>query len=260
MSIIIESALTNPDYARICYSNIARSATITASSETSGFEAENVQNALTWNFWRPTSVAATIVFDLGTAQDVDYCGIAAHNCGTKGNTITIAYSSNNSTWTNVDDTTPTDDSVILFLFTQRNYRYWRITISGGTAPDIGVIYLGTQLTMQRSTYGGHTPITLSKKTSVRPQKSEGGQWLGRSKIRQGAQTNLAFKNLTASWVRTYFEPFIDSAIDYPFFFAWRPTSYTDEVAYCWTAGDISVGNSGQADLMDTSFAVDGMLE
>jgi hypothetical protein len=260
MSLVLEAALSGGNDPIICYNNISSDATLTASTEDTDFDVENVQNNLTWNFWRPTAQPSDIEFDLGSSQAVSYCGIAAHNCGTQGNTITLAYSDNGSSWTDVDNTTPSDDSVIVFLITERSHRYWRLTFSSGSVPTVGVVYFGTQLVVERRIYSGHSPLTLSKKTVIRPQKSEGGQWLGRSKIRQGAQTTISISNLGASWFRTNFEPFINDAIDYPFFFAWRPTTYTDEVGYCWTTGDIVPVNNGQAGLMNVSFTVDAILE
>ena len=170
------------------------------------------------------------------------------------------YQSSTGSWTTIDSTTPTDNSPIVFLFDSVSSSQYRMQFTGGSVPGVGVIYMGTALVGQRAIYGGFTPITMSKKTVLRPQKSEGGNWLGRSKIRQGVQFNIAMKNLTASWVHTSFKPFINDVIDYPFFFAWRPTSYPSEVAYCWTAKDIQPRNTGQADLMEVSFTVDGKIE
>ena len=257
--IVIQNPLSYPNYPRIAYQNFVSSATLTASSAATGFAANNLKNPLTWNFWRPSSVTATMEFNLGAVRTVDYCGIAAHNCGTKGNTITLEYWDGDS-WVTIDTHVPTDDSVILFLFDPILAQVFRLSISGGTAPTISTVYMGQALVSQRSMYVGHTPITLNQKHVVRPQRSEGGQWLGRSVIRQAAQANIALKHLTAAWVRTYLEPFIESAVNYPFFFAWRPTEFPAEVGYCWTGDDIVPQNTGPRDLMSVAFTVDGIIE
>lgn len=261
MTVVIDGTLTNPNYPRFGYSNLSRTATVTASSEATDFDATNVQNGLTWNFWKPTTQNSYLDFAFGSSTTINYVGIAAHNMGTQGNTVLIQRANGTSpeTYTTIDSHTPTDDSVIMFLFDDVSNTDFRISITGGSVPSIGVVYMGDVMVSERPFYGGHTPITLSKKTVVRPQKSEGGQWLGRTKIREGAQTSITINNLSAAWVRSTFSDFIDSAIDYPFFFAWRPTSYPAEVAYCWTAGDITASNTGQADKMQTSFNVDALL-
>lgn len=262
MAVIIDSALTNPDHPRICYNNLSAAATVTASTEASGFAKENVQNALTWNFWQPTTQTSFLEFDFGSPTAIDYIGIAGHNCGTQGNTINIQYWDGLSpgSWVTIDTTTPTDDSVILFLFASSNHQIFKVEFTGGSVPNVASIFMGNQLTMQRTIYGGHSPVTMSKKTVIRPNKSEGGQWLGRSTIRQSAIVNAEFKNLTASWFRANFEPFMNDAIDDPFFFAWRPTTYPTELAYCWTGGDLTASNMGQADLMQVSLSASARLE
>lgn len=266
MTIEISGTLANPDNPRICYNNLAKDASVTVSTETTGFVGTNTQNALTYNFWKPTALPATIEYDIGTQTTVDFCGIAAHNLGTSGCTVTLQYDDGMSpaSWVTIDSQAPSDNSIILFLFDSIASNKFRLLVeavdSNSTVPALGVVYLGQQLAMPLEMYGGHTPITLSKTTVVRPQTSEGGQWLGISKIRQGAATTIDFSNLTASWLRSNFKPFMDDAIDNPFFWAWRPTSFTSEVAYCKTNGDIAPSNTGQADLMQVSFSVNGRLE
>lgn len=261
MAVIIDSVLANPNNPVIAYADIASTATLTESSEAAGFAAENVQNSLTYNFWKPTSQNSYIEFDFGSSKTIDYIGIAGHNCGTQGNTINIYYwdGASPGSWVLIDTTAPTDDGIILFLFASSSHQIFKAEFVGGGVPSVAVIHMGARLTVERRIYGGHTPVTLAKQTVIRPQKSEGGQWLGRSIVRQGASTSVALNNLTASWFRTNFKPFMDSAITNSFFFAWRPTAYSTEVAYCWTNGDIKPSNMGQANLMQVSFKVDARL-
>lgn len=261
MTVEISGTLTNPDFPYICYNNLVKDATVTVSSEATGFEGTNTQDPQTYNYWQPSSVTATIDYTIASTS-MNYCGIASHNMGTKGNTVTIQYSNQDSpeTFTTIDSQVPADDSVILFLFDSVASTKFRVQISGGTVPNIGNIFFGQRLESERSIYGGHSPVTLNKRTVIRPQTSEGGQFLGRSIIRNGAQTNIDIQNMTAAWVRLSLKPFIDDAISNPFFFAWRPTTYPAEVAYCWSQADIVPNNNGKAGLMDVSFSVDARLE
>lgn len=263
MTIEISGTLTSPNNPRLCYNNLTKTATVTTSTAASGFAGTNTQNALTWNFWKPTALPATIEYNIGSSTSVNFCGIAAHNLGSSSCIVSVE-KWNGSTWDVIDTQTPADDSPILFLFDSVSATKYRLNISDADTdavmPSIGVVYFGQQLVMERPIYGGHSPITLSQKNVIRPQKSENGQWLGRTVVRQGAQTNIAFKNLTASFIRNSFKPFMESAINYPFFFAWRPTSYPAEVAYCWTAGDMQPSNQGQRDLMEVSFAIDAIID
>jgi hypothetical protein len=151
-----------------------------------------------------------------------------------------------------------DDSAIMILFPLVNESLVTLeVISADTATvEIGVVFVGRALQMQRPlTYAGHTPITLSAQTVINPAKSDGGQFLSREIIRRGLTGSASFKNLEPSWVRLYFMPFVETAKSKPFFLAWRPVDYPDEVAYCWTSGDIAPSNSGTRKLMDVSLDV-----
>ena len=257
--------LTHP---RIGYENLLRGddCTISTSSADIDHEGESVITGLTWDYWKPTATPAIIAFTFDEAKDVDYCGIAAHTLDTTGCAIELQYldSSSPAAWVSLGIVQPqptNGNGVIMFLFDEVSSNIWRLIITGGTAePVLGVVYLGKTLEVERRLYGGHTPITLSKKTTIKPNKSEGGQWLGRSIVREGAGTDIALKNLTAAWVRQYFQPFMEAARSYPFFWAWRPGDYPDEIGYVWTNQDITPSNQGQADLMQVSFSVDGYIE
>jgi hypothetical protein len=114
--------------------------------------------------------------------------------------------------------------------------------------------------MQRGLYGGHSPINLSRVTVSRSNRSEGGQFLGRYIVRSGFKTSAEWGHLTASWYRENFDPFVESATQYPFFFAWRPETFPDEVAYCWTDGDIQPANMGIKTLMSVGININAAGE
>ena len=261
-----ELSLKHP---RIGYENRCRDAncTITTSTAQANLGGDSVISGLTYDFWKPTTTPATITFAFTEAITADYCGIAAHTLTQTSNSVELEYwdaAASPAAWVSLGSVLPGNSNgnpTIMFLFDEISSQTWRLTLTGaGEIPTIGVVNLGAALKVERRIYGGHTPITLSKNTVIRPNKSENGQFLGRSIIREGATTGISLKNLTPAWVRASFYPFMDSARTYPFFWAWRPQLYADEVAYVWVNKDIVVSNSGQADLMDTSFTVEGFIE
>lgn len=260
MSIEISGTLAQPNNPVIAYDNLTKSATVVVSSEVTNFEGTNTQNGLTYNFWRPSALPATIEFDIGSATNIDYCGIAEHSLGSSSTIVTVQYF-NGSIWVDIDNQTPANDKAILFLFDTVNASRFRLNItavdSSSTEPDIAVIYFGQRLTVEQRVFGGVIPITLAKISTIRPNISSGGQFLGRSVIRQGLQLTINFKQLTASWVDSNWIAFADDAITNPFFYAWRPTAYTNDVGYFWTTADVNASNTGQADRMETTFNVLG---
>lgn len=246
--------------ARICYDTITRDGSLSASGEQVGFEADAAVNSLTYESWKPDALPATWRIDAGSAVDVDYVAIASHTLGTDGATVKVQRSDNDADWTDVTDATvtPTDDSPILFLFTSESHRYWRIHVSGSTVPTIGVVYIGEELAMTRPIYGGHSPLDMSRNTVVRPMKSERGQFLGRSIVRTGFSTGYSWTNLDPTFYRNEFDPFVESARSYPFFIAWRPSGFLNDVGYVWTTSDIKPTNSGVRGFMQVSIDVEGL--
>ena len=89
---------------------------------------------------------------------------------------------------------------------------------------------------------------------------EGGQWLGRSIIRKGVTTSYQWRHLKAAWYRQYFDPFVKSARTTPFFIAWRPETYPNEVAYAWAKSDIRPSNMGIRDFMEVTLSVEGLTD
>jgi hypothetical protein len=245
-------------HSRIGYNTFTATGTATASTAQALFPASAPLNSLTYEYWRPTALPATWTLDGGTSKLANYFGIAAHTLGTSGCTITIASSDDDVTYVDIDTLTPTDDSAIMFLFAGVTARYWRLSISGGTLPSVGVIYVGPVLEMMRPCFAGVSPINLSRVSVIRPNKSEGGQWIGRSVIRSGTSMNAQYNNLGGAWYRANFDPFVVSAISNPFFYAWRPLDYPDGVGYVSVDKDIKPVNSNSRDLMSVSFAMVGI--
>jgi hypothetical protein len=243
-------------HSRIGIDNIARTGTVSASSEAAGFPAIAAANPLTYEFWKPTAFPAWWRVDAGAAVTVDYVGIAAHNLGTIGSTVEVQSSDDNSTWTTVDSHTPTSDSPIMFLFAPVSARYWRITVAGEAV--IGAVYIGKVIEMQRAAYAGINPIDLSRRTVIRPNVSENGQWLGRSIIRQGNATSVTFRHLTFDWYKVNFDTFVKAARQYPFFFAWRPDAYPDSVGYVWTDTDIVPTTMGIRKFLEVGISMEGI--
>jgi hypothetical protein len=243
----LESALgyplTKPRIGYHSYTRDLTSSSVTVSSESADGPKDSPLRPDTFEFWQATSLPATWKLSLGTTQFLDYVGIASHNIGTKECTVLIETSIDGSQWREFSDShTPTDDSPILFLDEERQAAEVRVTLSGGSpttdCPMVSVIYVGQILKMEHGRAGG-TPIPLSRETVLRRNLSRSGQFLGQTFQRNGLRGSASFRGLTPSWYRTHFDPFVESARRYPFFFAWNPQDYTSDVVYAWATGDIS---------------------
>lgn len=242
-------------FARVGYHNPG--GTVVASTAAVDYPASAALNENTFEFWKPTAVPANWRKDFGAAIAVNYCGIAAHNLASVGASVKVQYSTDDAVWNDASGThTPTDDSDTLMLFPVITARYWRILITTAI-PTIAHIRFGEILAMPRGFYVGHSPLTMSRETVIRPAVSEGGQWLGRSILRSGYVGAVEWKNLSAWWYRQYFEPFVKEARSHPFFFAWRPYEFLSEISYVWCNEDIVPTNAGPRDFMSVGFQMRG---
>ena len=265
MSLIISSSvhLTGESFesslakGHIGYINYVTRTNLTASSEAAGFEVTGLANPLTFERWKPSAMNAQVDIDFGTAKEINYIGMASHTFATVGCVVTAQKSDDGVTYTDIDDVSVGDNKPVMLIFESILTRYVRLVFTGSTPPSLGVLYIGIALTMQREIYGGHTPITMGRKTSRITNKTEGGQYAGSSIITEGVETNFDWQYLTAQWYRDNFEPFVKFARANPFFIAWRNQEYPAEVGYCWTNGDIRPTNMGTADYMQVSMSVSG---
>ncbi|MBK1780556.1 hypothetical protein JHL22_04940 [Advenella sp. WQ 585] len=237
---------------KIGWQNLSESAS--ASTSVPGFPASAVLNPMTYERWMPAVAPANIDIDLGSIQSVGYVGIAAHTL--IGAAVVISHSDDGTTWSEVTAIIPVDNSPIMYVFEAISARYWRFGI--GKVAEIGVIYIGNILTMQRKLYGGHSPGLLARQTDILPNISQTGQFLGRSISRKGYATTYQFRNLEAQWVRDELDPFVESALSRPFFIAWKPERFPKEVLYGWCNSDITPVNQGQRDLMSVSFQIEAI--
>jgi len=253
--------------ARIGWDTLTREAVaadVTASSETGTGPSDSPLRPDTAEFWEPSEMPATWELAWSTTQNIDYVGIAAHNIGSTGGisvtvetTLDAGAGSPETFWESLASAyIPTDDKPLIFLDTIRDARRMRITLGGSPTPfppRIAVIYVGLSLWMPEAIRGAHTPLVLSRQTVMEQMLSRGGQFLGQNIRRRGYTGTVSFDQLDADWYRTNFEPFVQAARRYPYFFAWRPGERTDEVAYAWTGEDIAPAYMGFLDYMSVSW-------
>lgn len=239
--------------AKILWENILRrsGATLTASTSAAGFPASNMLNPATFERWIATANSATLT--LATPVAFGHIGIAAHNLAGATLTVTSVISGVTTTLFTGVLTSRTQLIVLSTSVTSAS-----IAITHNTPPTIGVLFAGNPLVMEQNIYGGHTPISLARRSTVRPSISETGQWLGATVRRGGYASSFAWQNLAAAWYRANFDPFVkNNPRANPFFIAWRPAAFPAEVAYCWATDDIAPSNMGKRDLMSVSMNVAG---
>lgn len=229
MTILYQASYSLPandqplTHARIAHSrNWIDGGTATASGTSTDYFADAPLNTLTYERWKPDALPATWTYTHSREAQCDYCCIAAHTLGTSRTSISVEYYDGLAWQTLIASTEIRSDAPIFCIFGAVTATQWRISLSGTTLPEIGVVRFGAALQMQRPIYGGHAPITLARQTVLRSNKSETGEYLGRTKVRTYDQTTFSWRNLSEYWVRAWW-PDMQRAIETePFWIAWRP--------------------------------------
>jgi len=248
------------NHARILYDNLLLISSVITSSGLNGGFTLIPNTAQRWTF--TATASQSIKFTLPDNLDIDTVCIGAHNLGDLGATVTAFY--------DTDLTDPftqlaplkvvtNNNSIMFHIDTAVSARRIQINITDASGPAyIGSIYAGIALQMQRPFYSGHSPITLSASTTYFSSRSESGAFIGREIRKREYQTSAAWKNITDTWYRAYFQPFVLSAKTLPFYFAWNLLEHSSDVAYCITNADISPSYQGNRDLMQVGFDMIGV--
>jgi hypothetical protein len=264
-----EYSVPNVNNPVIGYEQLVTTGNIDTRTEEDGYPATNLANPSTNLKWTGV-LASPIVYeyidmDVNTELLVDYVAISRHNFGTGEIAVSL--------WTERDGSpsgyneligefTPTDDTPLLMRFTPQAATQLRVRLlpSGAAAPTAAVVYAGRLLVLPRRIYVGHTPLPMGRKSNIVSGRSESGDFLGRVVLSETLKTSLSLNNLDPAWVREYLNPFILSASESPFFFAWRPGAYPDETAFAWLTDDPALKNATPNGFMSVTLNMAGVAE
>jgi hypothetical protein len=121
-----------------------------------------------------------------------------------------------------------------------------------------VIMVGKQTEFERCIMRRYAPLDYNRATEYLTNESGRGSFMGRSIIRRNHESSVSFDMMTGPWVRSTFQPFVRHARTKPYFFAWNPTTYPNEVNYVWTDEDIGVEYTGDRNRMSASWKMRGL--
>lgn len=249
----------DPDAPAIGWHNLVTAGVVSADDELAGFPATNLANPSTAEQWRSGDDTGEQFITIDQSGVYDYVGIARHNFGS-GQVSVRVDADIDSVWTEVvPEFLPGSDAPLMMLFEQGTYLGLRIRLyAGGTAPRASVLYAGEVTRVQRRVYVGHTPITDGRRSRVTNARAESGDFLGRIVLTESLETSVEFKNLTPAWYRSTLRPLIRACAEQPFFWAWRPGSYPDEVGYSWLTNDPTPTNQRANGMMSVSLQMGGL--
>ncbi len=248
------------NYPIIGWDNEILTTNIAASAAATGFPATNLANPSTHQMWRGVGTSThTITHTPPPGATYNFAGIAGHNLGTKGWTVAVEVDIGSGYQTIVSGL-PTTDAPLLFRWSEDDCNSLRLSLTGGSAaPQIGALFLGKLLIMERRIEAPHTPINLARTINAIAQRSQGGNYLGSIVIGEGRSSDIGFNNLTDTWFRANMLSFLTYASDRkPFFFAWMPVTFTDDVGYGWCRSDPRPSVHRANGMMQVSLDVDAI--
>ncbi|WP_424630042.1 hypothetical protein [Bradyrhizobium sp. SYSU BS000235] len=236
------------------------SAPIAADTQDVNFPASNLANPATHLEWRAAdSTEQYLTVTVNEVDPIDYVGVARHNFGTAAIAVSVEGLIDGVWIELVPPRILSDDSPLMLRFVAQSLAQIRLKMaSGSDAARAAVLYVGKLLDLERKVYVGHTPLPHGRKSNIANGMSESGNFLGRIVLGEWRESTVPLSLISPAWFRTYMDPFLKVAKEVPFFFAWRPSTYPNEVGYVWFTDDPKPAPAGPSNLIALDWALSGI--
>lgn len=255
--------LSDPNRPRALVTNLANQGNITHIGDlkegSAAWLAATDSTAERWREKARTSHIFGVNFQPETTT-IDCVAFCAHR-GLIGRQVIINIVKNSIGVRTVGPFIITDEKPYMAIFDDTECDGVIINFSSATAfeMEIGVISVGKTVTFPRNVYVGHTPSPYARNPSVEFMTSDNGQFLGQYRRSTALSNSFQNDNIPADYYRDVLYPYFHLiAESSPFFFAWRPQKYPEEVGYMWIpGGKINVSNQLANGMMSISFSMQG---
>lgn len=248
------------DHPVVGWQNVVTVANIVGAATNALYPASNMANPATHLRWQSTVVTAGD-FDWITisppATAIDYIAIARHNLA--GRTVGVWYDAPG--WFQlVADVVLPNNGPALFRFPAQVLPNLVLKITSATiAPQIAVVYAGKSLILPRKLYQGLAPINYARTAKVTNGRSEAGQFLGRIVLQEFVRNTIPLSLISPTYFRDHIAAFLVDSKANPFFFAWRPETYPNEIGYCHMTNDPVPTNEAPHGLVAMSLEMTGVI-
>ena len=256
---LVASKETNNPFA--AWNNLGALATLGGTTTLADGAALNAFTGTTFDYWKPnvTATTAQLQVTFGAARTLSCVALAGHNLHLLGASVAVQRSTNAGVnWSDAGAgaVTPADGSPIVFrMITSGNDAAdWRLNITGlaVSAPlYIAVAFFGDDMVFPARFYDGFAPPISPMDVQLVSNVTQGNNLVGTSVVIKGSMMQASFSHILPAFVRGALLPFIPYFnAGKPFFFAWRPAAYPQDVVYAWRSGDvIAPQNNGGLDFM-----------
>jgi hypothetical protein len=250
---------------RIGYKNLFEDsgATVTVSSESSGYEKENAYDWRQYDWWKPTSDGfQNIACSFSTAKTANYMAIWGHNLHQVSGEVWYQYSTDGGvSWvTSGGPTTTITGNTIFLNFNSIIAADWRVLFKSTGVIIIAGVQIGEATIFERSMSPGFMPSALSPEVGSKTAISELGVNLGVSTLRTGVSGSIQLTNLSPTWVRAYWVPLIAHlSSGKACVFSWDYEQHNDEALLIFKTGQIAIPSYITPLLMSASLNFQGIL-
>ncbi len=226
----------------IGWHNLVTAANVSTGNADVNFPTVNLATDNTAERWQASSADdQRIVVDLSDyVGDIDYIAVARHNFGSVKAELSV------EVYTDLDvnglpdwqeviaPVIPANNSPKLFRIAPQAVLGICIRIQNAIGvPRAAILYAGKLLILKPTIQTDFTPLNLGRRRETVTDRNEVGDFLGRMVLSEGLESSVSLLYLDPAWYRQYMDPFVAAAATTPFFFAWDPLGYPDEVGFAW---------------------------
>lgn len=231
---------------------------VPVASSTAVGVALNLADFRPYTSWKPAALPATVTVDCGVIKSADKLCAFNHNLFSNGCTVEVYGSTDNFVVSNVllDTFIPATNKPFVRDFASANYRYWRLRITGATAPTLTVVALGVGLEFPTGLPWGFDP--LARKVFGQTNISEQGLPLGSAVLFEQFAQQVHFNDVDNAWLRNTFLPIWKAHLrGKPFLFAFDLTNNPTEIYLVEKDGDLKTPTS-IANYSNLQFGIKGV--
>lgn len=260
--VLSDSALTT-DHPIVGWRNRLSLTNIAATAANSSYPVTNLVNPATHLRWQGTGTGTQyLTHTTGSAEPYDFCGIAKHNFGSGGWSVSIEADTGSGYSQIVAPVAPGDDAPLLFRWTAASAQGLRVKLASGTEiPQAAVLFFGKLLVLPRKIWQDHTPIPFGRRQNVINGMSESGNFLGAIVTGAWNEGRIKTSLVEPEDYRDEVDEWVEAALRsrQTFFFGWRPASYPNDIGYCWSTNDAQPKNSTGHGLTEFDMQIAGIV-
>lgn len=250
----------------IGYNNFFREGTVTASSEQGNLYKENAYDGFTYDWWAPNSGSPeTLTVDMGAGFEADYWAMGFANSLNNNNAnVAVEYSdfSDFSVMFSFDfrDWSGASDDMYMAVVSPKTARYWRFRIWGNAPSPIAVVAIGKVLALPREVPLGFVSPLNARDTTVLNNRSNVGQFIGRTVIRESRKFTIRQRLATQLWIDSNWHDLVEAIEVNPFVYMWDQENRPLESIFAWSDGKIKQPTYNKNNLLDFSIPCRGLIK